>query len=360
MAYIPATSHITLLATLQRERLLPIRGEVLVAAGQRVESNDVVARAEARTAHRLVDVARALGVPPARACQYLSRPEGAPVRRGERVASRTAWLGLGWRTVTSPVDGRLIFCDQGQALFAAISLMEVRAGLPGTVLSVNPGRGALIETTGALLEGLWGNAREAFAVMETVGDGPAVVLTADLVDASMRGAILAAGSVADAAALKAAVAVGVRGLVLGSVPAELLPALQALPVAALVVEGLGSAGFSAPAYALLAGNARHEVWLNARPIDRAAGARPEVIIPQPAGPEPPPPPQEGEPVEPGKRVRLLRGPEAGRIGEVVNLSGRPVTLPSGLRAPVAAVALDDRTGLRPTVTVPLANLELLE
>ncbi|MBL8055562.1 MAG: hypothetical protein JNK29_02635 [Anaerolineales bacterium] len=360
MAYIPPTSHITLLATLRRERLLPVPGEVLVAAGQHVETGDIVARAELADHHRLIDVARALGVPREKAADFLTKAEGEQVKKGEPIAIRKTWLGLSTRREVSPVDGRLVFCDHGQALLAAITSLEVRAGLPGTVVSVVSGRGVLIETAGALLEGVWGNGREDFSVLRALGDGPAAPLRAEQLEPSMQGAILAAGWLADAAALQALAGLGVRGLILGTAPTELLPSLQAAGFPVLVVDGFGQAGFSAPAFALVGGNSGREMWLSARPLDRQAGTRPEAIVPLPTSHEPPAPPLEGEPLQEGKRVRVVRGAEAGRVGTVIGLSDRPMPLPNGVRAHVAAVALDETQGARPTVTVPFANLELLE
>ena len=306
MAYIPPTSHITLLATLRRERLLPIPGEVVVAAGQRVESTDVVARAEVHDHHRLIDVARELGVPREKVAAYLTKPEGELVKKGEPIAVRKTLLGLSTRRVTSPVDGRLVFCDHGQALLAAIAPLEVRAGLPGTVISVVAGRGILIETVGALLEGVWGNGREDFSVMRALGGGPEAALRAEQLEPSMQGAVLAAGSVAETDLLRRLTELGVRGLILGSAPAELLPDLQALSFPVLVVDGFGLQGFSAQAFALVNGNSGREVWLNTRPIDRAAGTRPEAILPLPTSHEPPPPLLEGDPLQEGKRVRVVR------------------------------------------------------
>jgi hypothetical protein len=63
MPYLPETSHVTLLATLQRERLLPMAGTIIVQARQRVEASDVVGRTVLAEGHRLVDVARLLGLP---------------------------------------------------------------------------------------------------------------------------------------------------------------------------------------------------------------------------------------------------------------------------------------------------------
>lgn len=360
MPYIPPTSHVTLLATLRRERLLPIPGEVIVATGQRVEAADVVAHAEVSEYHRLVDVARALGVSREKAGDYLVKQENEPVKKGEAIALRKTLLGLSQRSVASPVDGRLVLFDEGKALLAALSRYELRAGLPGTVVSLVAGRGILIETAGALLEGIWGNGREDFSVLRMLSDAPDAPLHPDQLELTLRGAIVAAAWLGDAEPLKALAEVGVRGLVLGSAPAGLLPALQSSSFPVLIVERFGTQGLSQPAYNLLAGNSGRELWLNARPADRFAGARPEALIPLPVGADMPPPPLEGEPLRESKRVRVLRGPDAGRVGTVIGLSDRAVPLPNGIRTHVAAIALDETRGARPTITVPFANLELLE
>jgi hypothetical protein len=360
MAYLPPTSHVTLLAMLRRERLLPIPGEVIVNPGQRVESTDVVAHAEIPAHHRLLDVARALGVPKDKAASFVVKQEGELVKKGEPIAQRKRFLGLGNLPVPSPVDGRLVLFDEGKALLAALTTYELRAGLPGTVASVIAGRGILVEATGALLEGLWGNGRDDFSVLRMLSSAPDAPLLGEQLELSLRGAILAAGWIQDPALFKTLTDVGVRGLILGSAPADLLADFQSLNFPVLVVDRFGSQGFSQPAFNLLSGNTGREVWLNAHPADRYAGTRPEAIIPLPAGHEPPPPPVEGEALAEGKRVRVARGPDAGRVGAIIGLSDRAVPLENGIRAFVAAVALDEPRGSRPTVTVPFANLELLE
>lgn len=360
MPYLPPTSHITLLATLRRERLLPTRGEVVIRPGQRVDSGDVIAQAEKLEHYRLIDLARLLGVPGEHLGRYLLKQEGDVVKKGEPVVRRKTLLGLVDQPVVSPVDGRLALLSEGKALFAALSPLELRAGLPGEVVGTVPGRGAIIETTGALLEGIWGNGQEGFSVLRLLGTMPGAALPAAGLDLSLRGAIVAAGWVDEASLFKSLQEIGVRGLILGSAPAEQLPLLQALSFPVMVAEGFHTQGFSEPAYNLLAGNSGREVWLNAQLANRFAGARPEALILLPSPSTPPPLPPEGNVLAEGKRVRILRGPDRGRIGNILSLSERAVVLPNGVRAPVAAVALDEGKAARTTVTVPFANLELLE
>ena len=358
MAYLPETAHVTLLATLRRERLLPLAGTVIVQARQHVEAADVVARTVLAEGHRLVDVARQLGLPAEKADSAMLKTDGQLVKAGEALAVRKTTFGLLKRSARSPVEGRLVAAAGGKALVAAISKpFELKAGIPGSVVTILQARGVVIETVGALLEGAWGNGREDFAPLRLVGGNPGAKLTLDLVAVDHRGAILAAGTLDDPAVLKKLAETPVRGLVVGTLASGLLPAVQKLKFPVLVVEGFGGRGFSDPVFALLQGSAGREAWVNAQPTDRFTGRRPELVVPLASPSEPPPPPGDGHTLATGQRVRVVRGPAAGRVGTVNELSERPMATASGLRAYVATVSLDGSSTL---AQVPFANLELLE
>ncbi len=364
MPYVPATSHATLLATLRRQRLLPAPGTVVVEARQRVAANDVVARALVPEQHRMLDVARSLGLPADQADRALVKRDGDMVKAGEPIAERKALLGLWRRAARSPVDGRLVAAAGGKALVAAIPQpFELRARIPGTVVSILPDRGVVVEATGALLEGVWGNGRDDYAPLRSLGSQPDQALTAELIEPGLRGAIVAVGVLADLAALNQLAEIRVRGLLAGTLQAGLLARAQTLDFPVMVVEGFGASGFSAPAFGLVANNDGREAWLNAAAVDRFRGQRPELIVPLPGPGMPPPAPADGEALAVGKRVRVLRGPEAGRIGTVAELSPRLATLESGLRTRVAKVVFPAESGSGESsapARVAYANLELLE
>lgn len=359
MAYLPPSTHSTLLATLRRGRMLPGHGTVVVQTDQRVESSDVVARGDLVERHVLLDIARLLGVPRDKAAGLLVKHEGDALKKGETLALKKGMLGN--QPIASPVDGRLVLFEDGKALVAGSSLLELRAGMPGSVVGLVPDRGVIIETTGALLEGMWGNGRDDFSVLRMLSRGTDEALQSENLDLGLRGAIIGVGVLPDTAFFTSLKDIGVRGLILGSAPAELLPGLQSLPFPVLITDGFGLKGMCEPAFNLLAGNSGREAWLNAAAGDRFAGHRPEIIIPLPSPSSlTPPPPSSGEALKEGKRVRVLRGPDAGRVGTVIGLSDKPMALPSGLRAFVAAVTLEETRGSRPTITAPFANLEHLE
>jgi hypothetical protein len=359
MAYLPPTTHVTLLGTVQRERLLSMPGEVIVTEHQRVEATDIVARAYVADKHSLVNVAEALGVPDDKIDQYMVKDNGQAVKKGELLAVRKTALGIGTKRLSSPVDGELIVAGDGKALLGSFSQpVELRAGMPGTVLRVHEGRGVTLETAGALVSGVWGNGKEDFAVMRVVGSSPTAALLTEQIDMGLRGMIVAAGILQDLAAFKQMAEVRIRGLVLGSMKADLIPAVQRLEFPVLVTDGFGVQGFSPAVYGLLVTNTGRETWVNAQAWDRFAGHRPEAFIPLPSPGQSPPTLVEGDPLAPGKRVRITRGSEAGRSGTVVALSDRAALLPDGGRARVATVEFEQVQ--EALLAVPFANLEILE
>jgi hypothetical protein len=357
MAYVPTTTHVTLLATLQRERLLPAPGEVAVQENQRVDATTVIAQATIAKHHRLVDVARKLRVPPRQVEAFLVKHEGDPVKKDEPLATRRE-LFLP-RDVPAPIDGMVLAVGDGKALIAGIEPpQEIRAGMPATVTKVHPDYGATLETVGALLEGVWGNGQEAFGVLRVVGTGLADPLTPDLLEVELRGTVIAVGTLADTSAFSKLAEIDARGLIVGSIYSELVADLQKLAFPVLVVEGFGAQGLSQPAYTLLASNTGREAWVNAQTWDRFTGRRPEIIIPLPSPSQAPGVPANGEALKEGERVRIVRGPGAGLVGQVAALSDDLLFTASGVRTRLATVKLEESAD--PPVLVPFANLEILE
>ncbi len=146
---------------------------------------------------------------------------------GDKIlAGATIAVGRGFlpKTVKSPREGRVVAAGGGQVLIESGELhMELRAGIPGTHDADHPDRGVVIQTTGALIQGVWGNGRVDTGVMINLAEKPDTELTVSRMDVSMRGSIIVAGQVKQAEALKAAADLPVRGLILGSLFPSLLP-----------------------------------------------------------------------------------------------------------------------------------------
>ena len=344
--------HVIGLTSIIRERLLPVPGTVNARVQQKVGANDIVAEARWSHEHVLLDVARLLNVSPAAADRLIKCQVDDQVAASAEIA---VGKGLVPRTVHTPRDGRVVAVGGGQVLLeVGESKIELRAGIPGTVIQTIPNQGVIIQTTGGLVQGVWGNGRIDSGLMVNLAETPDSVLTVGRVDVSLRGSILLAGIVKDAETLQAAGDLPVRGLIISSIFPSLIPKAREMRYPIMVTDGFGALPMNSAAYKLLATNAKREVTVNAEAFDRYTGARPEVIIPLPISSEPAAP-HEMENFAPGLQVRLRRPPAMGTIGSIVNVLPGLTTLPSGLRAPAAEVKLENGE----TVVAPLVNLEVV-
>ena len=345
-------NHILPLTTIVRERTLPTSGTVLARLNQKVSPTDVVAEASWAREHVLVDVASALNLSPAAADRLLRCKVGDNLPAGAEVAVKRGILS---KSVKTPKEGRVIAAGGGQVLLETGAVnVQLRAGLPGNVIQIIPGRGVVIQTAGALIQGVWGNGRIDTGLMVNLADKADGVLSVARLDVSLRGSIVLGGLCKDADSLKAAADVPVRGLILSSIFPSLLPMAREMRFPIVVTDGFGALPMNSVAYRLLSTNAKREVTLNAEVYDRYSGARPEVIIPLPVSQDPPLP-IEAEEFATGQTVRMRRPPSFGAIGTIVSLRPGLTTLTSGLRAPAADVKME--TG--ETVIVPLVNLEVV-
>jgi hypothetical protein len=357
MSYVPLQTHVAPLCTVRRERFLPLTGEVLVRQGQRVEALDVVARANVPTGHVIVDVGRFLDVPAVQADRFLTRKRGDEVKRGAVLAERRTTLGLQNKVARAPAAGTVVATGEGRVVIeTARQPLELHAGFPGIVANVTPGLGVVLETSGALIQGLWGSGGREFGVMHVLSAERDEPLRAEAITVSNRGTVVVGGRGIDSEGLRKLREYHVKALVLGSLDPERLAQARDLGLPVVLIDGFGDRPMAGPAFTLLKTNAGREVAVDARPADPVEGTRPEVIIPLPSASHLPPLPVEGEALQPGKRVRALRAPYAGLVGAVIKVLTYPALLPSGLRAPAARVDLE---GTGPAV-IPLANLEILE
>jgi len=344
--------HIIGYASIVRERALPVPGNVLVRLDQKVSPNDVIAETSRGREHALLNVAQALGISPAAADRIIK------VKAGDRVAAKTeiaVGSGLFSHSVTAPHDGRVLFVGDGQVLMTVgEAKLELRAGISGTVTQLIPNRGAVIQTSGALIQGVWGNGRIDSGMLVNLMEQPDGILTSGRLDVSMRGSIILGGIVKDAETLKAAADLPVRGLVLSSLYPSLLPQAREMRYPIILTDGFGPMPMNSAAYKLLSTNAKREVTVNAEARDRYSGACPEVIITLPVNTDAPAL-REEETFAPGLQVRMRRPPAIGMIGSITALKPGLTTLPSGLRAPAAEVKLENGE----TVIAPLINLEVV-
>ena len=349
--YYPSETQVVPLVSIRRERVLPVPGVVVVDVGERVEPIQVVARADLPGDFRIVPVARLLGIRASKASRHLRVKLGDEVKLGQAIASRR---GLNARSVKSPIDGMVTASGGGRVLIEAQpTQFALSAYLHGLVANVLEQRGVIIETTGALIQGLWGAGDEGLGVLKCVVSSPDEALQARAIDPSCHGAILIGGARFDEEVLERAEQFQVRGIVTGGLPAQTIPHAERASFPVVVTEGIGTVPMSTPIFRLLAGHEGREASISGRMQTRWGIVRPEVIVPLPAENLPIARTPPGLPLKVGTRVRVVRAPSTGATGTVTALPPYARRIETGAWVRGAEVDLGDES----PVFVPLVNLE---
>lgn len=343
--------HILPLATIMRTRLLPVDGKIITGVGQKVNPTDTVAEAIVGRKHVVIDLTQRLGVSQRQVAKLLKVKKGQKVAKGELLAEPQGLFG---KEITAPADGLVVATGGGKlVLETGGAILELLAGIPGTVTQTIGLRGVIIRATGGVIQGVWGNGKLDFGVMNNLLEGPDEVFDPARIDVSLRGMILLGGHVESQKVFQHAADLSIRGLIIASLSPNLLPAASQAACPVLVLEGFGRRPLNSSAYKLLSTNTKREVSLNAESPNRQNNTRPEVFIPLPVTQEPPEP-REAETFAPGQLVRVVYLSKPARLGTITQL--RPLsTLPNGIKASAAEVRLESGE----QILAPLTNLEVL-
>lgn len=331
---------------------MPFPGRVLVRRGQKVNRADVIAVGDLSPQHIFLDVKRGLGLRSVKVEEYIQCQAGDAVNEGDVIAGP---VGLARRVIRASRPGRVMMIRDGKVLLEVEgSPHKLRAGMTGVVVSLVPERGAVIEGTGALVQGVWGNEQMDFGLLHVLAKDPSEMLTVGQLDMTLRGSVLLAGYCGDEKVLRAAAELPLRGLILSSMASSLIPTAARMEYPIVVVEGFGRLPMNSIAFRLLSTSDQRETTLNAAPFDRYKNTRPEIIIPLPVT-ERPIEPQSVVEFMPDQRVRVVGAPYKSQIGTLVSLPSGMQVFPNKLRAAAAEVSLT----VGKTVVLPLANLEVL-
>ena len=345
--------HFHALTNIRRERVLPVPGHVIVRRMQKVTPTDVIVVSPLTPKYLLIDIAQGLNVTPVRADELLQRQAGDELTKGDVIAGP---VGLFQRVIRAPSSGQVRIAGEGKVLFEGSSpAFEMQAGTEGTVTNIIPERGAIIETQGALIQGVWGNGKIAYGVIQPVSDSLDQEFTAEQINIGFRGAILAAGFLDKPEVLEMVGSVPIKGLILGSISSTLLPLASSINFPIMIIDGFGPSPMNSAAEEIIITNKDRNIALNAQAYDPFLGKYPEVIISQPA-PSEPELPVESEVLSPGKKVIITNGAQARQIGTIEFIHSRKQVLPSGIEARTAVIEY----GQDQRATIPLANLEIIK
>jgi hypothetical protein len=358
---------------LKKERILPLKGNVLVSVGAKVKANDLVAETSLPGNVLPMNIANKLGITPAQVMQYIKIKPGDIIVKGQILAEDNGFFGLGFfkSSVRSPIDGEVESISQhtGQCMLREPRIpVQVRAFIDGIVKEVRPEEGVVIENKSAYIQGIFGICGETTGIIKVLVDNPSQNLTPDMITPDCKDLLVVGGSLTPIETIKKAREIGVRGIITGGVDDEDIKELlgydigvaitghENMGITILVTEGFGPIKMADKTFALLKKFEGNFASMHGKTQIRAGVIRPEVIIPLEFDEKELVYQKPGDSIlAPGKHVRIIRQPGFGKIGEIVSLPEELHRVESETKVRTLVAKVD---GVE--VTLPRANVELIE
>ena len=355
----------------KKERILPLKGNVLVKSGDQLSPDTVVASTNLPGNVQMLKVSNILNIDPKDVVEALQVKEGLEVKKGDIIAETSGIFGMFKSSVESPVDGTIESISQstGRVVVREAPIpVEVDAYVSGVVDEVVENEGIVLKSNAAFIQGIFGIAGEKRGDLLLVSSGPGEELTADQITADMKGKILIGGSFLSLEAYKKALSVQVAGIVVGGFNYYDLKAVlgynlgvaitgtEKLNTALIVTEGYGSIPMSESTFSLLKENDGKAASINGATQIRAGVIRPEIVIPiDNYNKEDDSKSKVPEGIQEGSIVRVIRSPNFGKIGKVISLPSELNKMESETMVRVAEINIDGKN-----ILIPRANLEMVE
>ncbi len=359
---------------LRKERILPLKGQVLVKKGDKVKGEDVVAETLLPGKVVPLNLANKLGVTPAQLEAYIKIKPGQQITKDTVLAETKGLFGLGIlkSEVRSPVEGEVesISAVTGQVLLREPRIpVQVKAFIDGIVSDVVENEGVIIENKSAYIQGIFGIADETTGEIFMVAKNPMEEISATQIDESCRNKIVVAGSFIGLPVIEAARQFGVRAIITGGIDDQDLKKLlgydigvaitghEKIGVTIVCTEGFGKIKMADKTFELLKRFNGKKASVHGRTQIRAGVIRPEIIIPLSFEAEELVVPEAKLPVlEPGALIRIIRQPNFGKIAKVTGLPEELTKVESETLVRILEAEFEDGTRFR----IPRANVEVIE
>ena len=361
--------------TIEKERRLPLEGEVLVKAGATVKAEDVIAKTDLPGNVQLVNVANLLGIPPEAIAEYMLKSVGESISEDEIIATTKGLFGFFKSQARSPINGTIeaISDVTGQVILREPPVpVEVKAYTDGTVTETVPNEGVTVETYGTYIQGIFGIGGETVGNLVVVSQSPSDALTAEQILSEHKDNILVGGSLVTTETIQKAIQHGVKGIIAGGIDdADLRELLgyelgvaitgsEEIGITLVITEGFGSIAMADQTFSLLKAREGMKTSINGATQIRAGVVRPEIVIPllsettgltSDTGDDA----SEGI-LEVGSSVRIIREPYFGKLGRVTELPVELQNLETEAQVRVLRVELENGE----QTTLPRANVEAIE
>ena len=358
--------------TVDKERRLPLKGEVLVEAGKTVAPDDIVARTHLPGNVQMVNIANLLNIDAQDIAEVMLVKIGSKIKEGELLAETKGLFGFFKSSAASPVDSVLesISDVTGQVVLREAPIpVEIDAYMNGKVASVLEEEGVVVTANAVFIQGIFGIGGENRGELRVLVDNRDDELTPEMITVDVKGAVIVGGSFISLEAYKKAINVGAAAVVaggfnyhdledvLGYTLGVAITGSEDLGTSLILTEGYGRIPMGNRSFELLQQHNGKFTSVNGATQIRAGVIRPEIVIPLTAddsmGSESDKDTASG--ISAGSLVRVIRAPYFGDIGTVVSLPSELQQMESETMVRVAEVEIGGET-----LVIPRANLEMVE
>lgn len=360
---------------IRRIRELPIPGRALVAVGDKVVSTTQVLATELPGDLDIIRIAERMGFDPEDVAKGLKVKVGDNLKPGDLLCEVKTFFNLFTTDLKAQRGGVIEFFTEVNGHLGvrqpAVPL-TVEAYISGKIVEVDEGKSVTIEAIGTLAQGIFGvggERRGRITILPTPSDTKVTASVLEKLDLNYHDAVLVGGSSFTRDALEFISTKNVAGVVTGSIDAETLRDYvghdigvsitgdEEVPATLIVTEGFGELPMSDRFLSLMSEQDGMESSINGATQVRAGAMRPEVIVPVQTDDSASFSENHGShSLEIGCKVRIIRVPYFGQIGQVTELPSHPEQVESGATVRVLRVELP---GLE-IVTVPRANVEIVQ
>tara|TARA_Y100000588_G_scaffold379265_1_gene461138 strand:- start:1411 stop:2532 length:1122 start_codon:yes stop_codon:yes gene_type:complete len=350
----------------EKERILPLKGQVLVDSDSKVKSTDIVASTKIPGNVHMINIANKLNIDPDYVPKVMKVSLEQSVKSGEVIAESKGMFGMFKSEVTSPIDGYIsqISDITGQIVISEESIpININAYISGKINGIIDDEGVFVEGYGTYIQGIIGLGGEEQGELLVLSDKNKI----DSVDEKNKDKILVIPGFITYDLYQKYKKIGVKGIIAGGFDYKSMSKIlgYSLGVAItgsektltlVVTEGFGNIDMSEKTYNLLKKYSGKHASINGTTQIRAGVIRPEVFIHDTSSKSGGSSFNEDDLIiSIGSNVRIIRQPFFGKLGKVVNLPNNLEKMESETLVRVAEVQLGDGS----KKIIPRANLEVI-
>ncbi len=369
-AYTPGLK-VTASTRILKERRLPLKGEVMVANGQKVKGDTIVARTVLPGNVATLNVGQLLGTLASDVPEFMLKKPGESIKKGEEIAQTKGFLGIFKSTVQSPISGTVesVSPITGQVILREPPLpVEVDAYIDGEVVEIFANEGVKVETTGSLIQGIFGFGVECRGTIKLLAASPDEVLDAKMLTPDLKGCVVVGGSLVTAEAIERGAELCIKGMVVGGIEDSSIKQVlgydigvaitgaESIGLTVVVTEGFGKMPMALRTFELLSELDGQRASINGATQIRAGVIRPEIIVPREVTGKERSKGSLEEGLRVGMQVRIIREPHFGGIGTVVGLPVDLEEIETESKVRILEVELAGKERIR----LPRANVETIE